>query len=203
MIATGKRMAVAAAALAASLSVPAIAADAGLYVLGSLGATNLSSTDPDSTGATSEKKSSTGVKVGGGYLFDLGKAKLGVEAAYVDLGKATFTFPGGDVTLKTNGVLVAGVGVLPINDQWSVLAKLGVYNSTVKTDGGGVSNSSKGNLPMWGIGGQYDLNRHIGFRAEYEAYQGGKKGDANDPNNNDVLTKINMFSAGIVYKFGN
>jgi len=187
----------AAAALVTGLSAPAYAGDAGGYVFGSLGVTNFGSFDPDITGADSKKTSSTGLKLGGGYLFNVDKFKVGVEGGYADLGKAKFTFTGfGDVTLKASALYVAAVGVFPFNDQWSGHAKLGLASGTLKASGGGSDATGTSIKPMFGIGGQFDINKQLGIRAEFEAYQAGKKsGDL------DEIAKINMISAGVVYKF--
>ena len=206
MAVTRKQVAMAAAALVTGLSAPAYAGDAGGYVFGSLGVTNFGSFDPDITGADSKKTSSTGLKLGGGYLFNVDKFKVGVEGGYADLGKAKFTFSGvggGDANLKASALYVAGVGVFPINDQWSVHAKLGLASGSLKISGSavGTSTTSTGIGPVIGIGGQFDINKQFGVRAEYEMFQAGKKGDKNNPNNNDILAKISMISIGGVFKF--
>jgi len=202
MVATRNQVAMAAAALLTGLSAPVFAADAGGYVLGSLGVTNFSSFDPDITGSSSKKTSSVGVRLGGGYLFNVDKFKVGVEGGYVDLGKATYKFTGfGDVTAKANALYVAAIGVFPINDQFSAHLKLGLASGTAKVDAGGTSSTGSSIKPMFGIGGQFDINRQFGVRAEYEMFEAGKKGDVNSPTDNNTLAKVNMLSVGGVFKF--
>ena len=203
MAATTKQIAMAAAALIAVLSAPAFAADAGAYVFGSAGLTNYGSFDPDITGADSKKTGSYGVKGGGGYLFNLGNFKLGGEGGYVDLGKAKFTFAGQEVSVKAIAGYIAAIGVLPFNDQFSMHLKLGLASGSSKVSTPVGSSSGTSITPMYGIGGQFEINRNFGIRAEFEAYEAGKKGNANDPNDFNTLAKINMLSAGMVYKFGN
>jgi len=49
----------------------------------------------------------------------------------------------------------------------------------------------------------HERRRHEEEPPTKPAPEAGKKGDANDPNDFNTLAKINMVSAGIVYKFGN
>jgi len=203
MTATTKQIATATAALVAVLSAPTFAADSGAYVFGSLGLTKYGSFDPEVTGADSEKKTSYGAKVGGGYLFDVGNFKLGGEGGAVDLGKAKFTFAGQESTVKAIAGYVAAIGVLPFNDQFSMHLKLGLAAGSSKASTPVGSSTGSSVKPMYGIGGQFEISKSFGIRAELEAYEAGKKGDANDPNDFNTLAKVNMVSAGVVYKFGN
>jgi OOP family OmpA-OmpF porin len=71
----------------------------------------------------------TGFKIFGGYEFN---QYFGVEIAYVDLGKASYsgrygaaTVTGGKVDLW--GLNFSAVGILPLNPSFSLFGKLGVF----------------------------------------------------------------------------
>ncbi len=129
-----------------AISIPAFAADTGGYLVGMVGQTKFK--DIDTTGVTnsSVKDTGTGIKLGGGYAFN---RNFAVEGAYVDLGKATVsgTFLGVNFsdTRKASGLVVVGVGMLPLGNQFTLLGRAGVINATVKEDAsaGGFSASDK------------------------------------------------------------
>ena len=189
------------AVLAASaISVPAIAADTGGYLVGMFGQTKVKDIDTTGIGNPSKDDTGTGFKIGGGYAFT---RYFAVEGAYVDLGKATAsgTFGGSNasVTFKSSGLVVAAVGMVPLSQQFSLLGRFGLINATVKVDAtlGNASGSNKTTdmKTTFGVGASYSLTPKFAVRGDYDVYQ--KLGDNATTGESDV----NMLSVGVVYKF--
>jgi OOP family OmpA-OmpF porin len=146
----------------------------------------------------------TGFKLLGGRKFN---KNFAVEAGYFNLGEFGFTastVPAGTLTgtMKVQGVNLDAVGILPISDKFSALARVGLtYNEAKDTfrGTGAVTptnpdpDKSAGSYKL-GLGLQYDFTRALGVRAEWERYRVndavGNKGD------------IDMLSVGLVYMFG-
>ena len=144
------------------------------------------------TSGTVDGKDS-GMKFFGGYQFN---QNLGVELAYVDLGKANYsgTFFGSPVTggtLKTSGFNASAVGTLPLNPSFSVFAKIGLYlwEAKARDVTGGVPFSGKddGTDLSFGFGGAYNVTKNFSVRAEWEQYE--------------AVDNISLLSVGVVYKF--
>ena len=183
-----------------AISIPAFAADTGGYLVGMVGQTKFK--DIDTTGVTnaSVKDTGTGIKLGGGYAFN---RNFAVEGAYVDLGKATVsgTFLGVNFsdTRKASGLVVVGVGMLPLGNQFTLLGRAGVINATVKEDAsaGGFSASDKSTKvkTTFGIGASYRFTTQFAVRADFDTYR--KLGDSNTTGEGTV----DMISIGVVYKF--
>lgn len=171
--------------------------------------------------ASTQASAKRGAKLQLGYEFD---PNFAVEAGYVDLGKTTYSatyatqiryaIPGTRLTYigprtngsasreaKLTGWTVAGLGIYPINDQFSVFGKLGMIRAQVKaTDaGGGFGAGEEINEAKWkvtyGLGGSYNYSKNIGIRAEWERFS--KLGDAETTGSADV----NMLSLGLVGRF--
>ena len=184
-----------------AISIPAFAADTGGYLVGMVGQTKFKDAI-DTTGLTnaSVKDTGTGIKLGGGYAFN---RNFAVEGAYVDLGKATVsgTFLGVNFsdTRKASGLVVVGVGMLPLGNQFTLLGRAGVINATVKEDAsaGGFSASDKSTKvkTTFGIGASYGFTPQFAVRADFDTYR--KLGDSNTTGEGTV----DMISIGVVYKF--
>ncbi len=183
-----------------AISIPAFAADTGGYLVGMIGQTKFKDVDTTGIANASVKDTDTGIKLGGGYAFN---RNLAVEAAYVDLGKATFsgTVVGVNVsgTTKASGPVVVAVGMLPLGNQFTLLGRLGVIDATVKADasGGGFSASEKSTKvkTTFGIGVTYSFTQQFAIRGDFDRYS--KLGDSNTTGESDV----DMISIGVVYKF--
>jgi OOP family OmpA-OmpF porin len=168
-----------------AISVPAFAADTGGYLLGAFGQTKVK--DIDAPGATVDD-TGTGYKIGGGYAFH---RNFGVEAAYVDLGKATAS----TTEFKSSGLVVVAVGMLPLNPQFSLLGRLGFINAKLEVSDPTGSVSSTDMKTTFGIGASYSFTPQFAVRADYDLYQ--KLGDSATTGESDV----DMLSIGVVYKF--
>jgi OmpA-OmpF porin, OOP family len=167
-----KQILLGAAFVAASAFASAAMAEG--YVGGAIGR---SEWKVDCSGTTTCDKNDTGFKVYGGYMF---MPYVGVEAAYLSLGKAkaTFTDPVlGNVSgeLKGDGFAAFAVGAFPIQD-FVLFGKLGFasikakVNATSSTQG--TANESDTNSDFaWGLGAGYNITKNFGVRAEWERYR--------------------------------
>jgi OOP family OmpA-OmpF porin len=135
-----------------------------------------------------------------GYQFN---PNFAVEGGYVDMGKFDFssTTAGGSLSgeLKTkNGVFIDAVGIIPLQNNFSIFGKLGLYS--VKSElsgsgaGGSVSASHTTGDVTYGIGAGYDFTRNLAARLEWERFN--KVGD-----NRTAEADLDMVSVGVVYKF--
>jgi OOP family OmpA-OmpF porin len=151
--------------------------------------------DIDTTGVpnASVKDTGTGIKLGGGYAFS---RNLAVEAAYVDLGKATASAGGQTAEAKASGPVVVAVGMLPLgSSQFTLLGRLGLIDGTVKLSGPGGSDKATKVKPTFGIGVAYSLTPQFAVRGDIDRYS--KLGDNNTTGESDV----DMISVGVVFKF--
>jgi OOP family OmpA-OmpF porin len=145
-----------------------------------------------------------GYKIYGGYQFN---QHISIESGYFDLGDFQFnhiTVPDG--LLKTNmqvrGINFDVVGHLPLSEKLSAFARLGVtYALTQDTfTGTGAANvlggklSDRDTFPKAGLGLQYAFNDSWAMRVEAERY---RISNAITDHN-----EIDLFSVGVVYKFG-
>jgi len=195
-----------------------VAAHTGGYAFGSFGPTTVDASQSDfnrvltsaglSNVSSSVDKSSTGYKLGAGYMFN---ENFGIEGGWVDLGKAKANGRGTsggipvnvDVDAKASGIFIAGIVASRVSEEFSVFAKVGFIDSTVqlsaRASSGGIaasgSASSSGWTTMFGAGLQYDVDRQWGIRAEYESFP--KLGDKNKTAEADVT----MISIGVVLRF--
>jgi len=186
------RKSIAVLVAASALSVPAYAADTGWYLLGSVGQTNAKDVEDNFGPGVSVDKTDTGFKLGGGYMFH---KNVGIEAAYVDLGKATASGFGQTAEAKASGEVISAVLNLPVGDRFAVLGRLGFINATVKVTAPGVSEKSTDMKMAWGIGGQFNFTQNLGIRLDYDSYN--KLGDSDTTGESTV----DMISLGVIYKF--
>jgi OOP family OmpA-OmpF porin len=144
-------------------------------------------------------------KVFGGYQFN---PYLGMEAGYFNLGefgfKSTTTTPTGtlDGRIKLDGVNLDLVGTLPVNDQLSLLGRVGMINARARdnfstTGGLSVANANPRTTRQSykaGLGFAYKFSQSMTLRGELERYRindaVGNKGD------------INTATLSLVFPFG-
>jgi len=168
-----------------------------------------------------------GYKLQLGYEFT---PNFAIEGGYVDLGKTTYSatygaqitttnpvfswWPKGPQTTTTStlagsasreakitGWNVSGVGIYPINDQFSVFGKLGMINAKVKSSDAGAAFASGDDTTetkwktTYGVGGTYNFSKSLGVRAEFERFS--KLGDSQTTGAVDV----NLLSLGLAGRF--
>lgn len=173
------------AALAAScslFSLPALAADNGIYLGASVGQSSVQYDDLD----LDFDASATGFKVIAGWRF---LDWLAVEGNYVDLGSGDDNVLGEKVESDVNGVTLSAVGFLPIGPV-DLFARVGAINwsADLEAPGLGVRGSDDGTDLAYGVGAQFRV-WSLSVRGEYERF------DISDADT------VDMFSIGVTWTF--
>lgn len=165
---------------------PAAAQGTGFYAGGSIGQTSVDVCDDlNGLGLTSCDDKDTGFKLFGGYNFN---QNFGVEIGFVDLGEITATGPGGTARLESDGFQAVAVGIIPINPQFGVFGKLGLFMWDVTASGPGGSLSDDGTDIMFGAGVAWRFTPQLSLRGEWERF---------DFDGDDV----DMLSVGLQFNF--
>jgi OOP family OmpA-OmpF porin len=151
----------------------------GLYVGGSLGSSHYKG---ETIGGVATDRSDTGLKLYGGYTIN---PNLAVEAGVVDLGKASSAAG----TVKSSGLFVDAVGTLPLDKGFSAIGRVGLVNAGTTNS---ISGSEYGTRLKVGAGLQYQIDRNISLRGEWERYN---LGSTSGNTHNDLYT------VGVNYKF--
>jgi OOP family OmpA-OmpF porin len=164
----------------------------------------------------SHDENDLGFKLYGGYLFN---ENFALEGGYFNLGEYSFHTEGEDATTRyiyegtsqMHGLHIDAIGYLPLNENLSLTARLGVMYAEVKeeyaySEGGiegdlYVNGSAKEKSPdkrdvgfKYGVGLQYDFTPAFGVRGEWENYHLEEAIAAG--------ADLTLFSLGIVYRFG-
>jgi OmpA-OmpF porin, OOP family len=173
---------IAVALFSSMFAAPAFADGTGFYGALDLNTWNLSSK------AAGQDNPSTGWRLAGGYHFT---PNWGAELGYTQSGNGTIN----GVNYKAESTQIAAVGTYPVNEQFDLFAKLGYAMNKLTGDATtGCPNCSKNDL-MYGVGGQYNFNKQVGLRLQYEDL--GKMTD-NPGVDNSKATNIAL---GLVYNF--
>ena len=171
----GRTVAIAALVLGAALGAGQAKAQA--YLGGSIGQSDID--EQIATGLItggSVDGTDSAFKIFGGYMFN---RHFGLEAAYVDLGEATYSgnFVGLPVTggrVELSGVNISALGALPIGERFSLFGKIGLFmwDAEASDTTGGVPFSAQqdGTDLSFGIGLGYQFTRNLGVRAEWEMF---------------------------------
>lgn len=128
---------------------------------------------------TADKTTDTSFKIYGGYNYN---QNWGIEAGYNDLGNSFSikgTIGGTPYTItsiKSYNVYFAGTGTLPVSNEFSLFAKLGLASN--HTDGGkatvGTTTANVGTEThtdlLIGVGASYAFTKNWAARLEYENY---------------------------------
>ncbi len=180
-----------------AVSTPALSQDAGWYAgLGVGQSTAKSACDGVVGPGISCNDKDTAFKILGGYQVN---PNFGVEFAYTDLGAAKASFAGfGSATIAAKGFEFLGVGTMPINQQWSVYGKLGLFRWDVDfNDGTGLvgSASATGIDLTYGFGAKYNFAKNAALRVEYQQYT--DVGDFNTTGKSDV----SVMGVGVIVSF--
>jgi OOP family OmpA-OmpF porin len=159
--------------LALSLPLTAVAQSTGAqsmgpYLGGSFGMTSVDVCDDlGFLGLTECDDSDTGFKVFGGYRIN---DNFAAEVGFVDLGEVTVSGPGGSASVETDGFQFAGLGVIPLNSQFELFAKLGLFMWDVSASGPTGSASDDGNDLMFGAGAAWNFTEQVAARIEWERF---------------------------------
>ncbi len=185
-----------AALLSAIVAAPAFAADEGFYAGLTLGQSKTSNPYP---GAAMGKSTDTVYGVLGGYQFT---KNWGAEAFFTGAGKFSATGTGGNgANGKTDVWGIVGTGTLPLNDSFSLYAKLGYASAKTTASSApiaGLTGATRG-AATYGLGATYNATPSVGIRFGWDRYaaatQNGNAIGAKDNFNS------NVYSLGAVFKF--
>ncbi len=189
--------------LAGFCAVPAAHAggESGGYFGAAIGRTSVSDYCSDTAGliVTSCDNKDATFKIFGGLRFT---RNVGVEVAYVDLGKYHVTGSDSglafDINTKLTGVTVQGVGMVPFGNEFSLLGRIGAIVWDLKNSGtvggfGGSTSDSGVDIAM-GVGAQYKFTPNFGIRADLDYYP-------NLGNNDTGESNVTAVSIGGVFLF--
>jgi hypothetical protein len=172
-----------ASALLSFCATPAIAADNGIYLGGSIGQTNVDV--GDGLPGFDLDNDATGYKIIAGIRpLDF----LAFEASYVDFGQVEDSVAGTDFAADAKGIDAFAVGLvsLPFAD---LFAKAGLMAWDARLTADGVSAlDDDGQDFAWGAGAQVRFGS-VAVRAEYERFKF------------DDLDDVNMISLGFTWTF--
>jgi OOP family OmpA-OmpF porin len=108
-----------------------------------------------------------GFKGFGGFRFN---RNLAAELGFVDLGEASSSGPLGSASIKTDGIEIAALGILPLNPQFDLFGKVGLYRWDLSGSVPGGTASGDGTDLVFGFGGNWQFARQLGLRAEWERF---------------------------------
>lgn len=127
----------------------------GLYAGGSLGGTNY----PNDVNGIDGGSSDISGKLFGGYQFT---PNFALEAGATELGR----FRAHGDRVDGHALFLDAVGILPLDDKWSLLGRVGLAHADLDTSSG----DGKGSGIKVGLGAQYALSHNVALRAEWERY---------------------------------
>ena len=174
------------AATVGMTAMPAVAADNGFYLGGSVGQAGVDLEDDIGGSQFHYDASSTGFKVIAGWrFFDW----LAVEGNYVDLGSGDDEVFGETLETDVNGISLSAVGFLPVGPV-DLFARAGVINwdAELSAPSLGVAVSDDGTDLAYGVGAQVRV-WSLSLRAEYERF------DISDADT------VDMVSLGLTWTF--
>lgn len=183
-----KKVALAAVMATAGLTaLPAMAqsmADQGWYVGGSIGQMEA---DGDCPAGFSCDLKDTAWKIFGGYRIN---RNFAAEAFWGQWGDISLTLGGATATVEASTIGIAGLGILPLGQQFEVFGKLGIGSTDLEATGSGLaagfSSEESGRDLMFGAGAAYNFTRNLGVRAEWERF---------------TDSELDVMSIGVQYRF--
>lgn len=181
-------------------SAPALAQEPhGIYLGGAFGSTKIHDACDDARSAfavfggtvSSCDDKDTGWKIFGGVMIN---KNFAIEGTYINWGEISGrgTLIGIPVNISGDAKSfgAAAVGILPLNERFSLFGKAGVLMTTVSAtiSGGGVSSSDDDDSTELhlGVGAMFNVSERFAIRAEWERAQD---------------TKVDMISIGVQYRF--
>jgi OmpA-OmpF porin, OOP family len=103
----------------------------------------------------------TAWRILGGYQFN---SNFSAELGYHNLGEASDS---SGLTAEGTAWEIVGVGTFPLENQFSVYGKLGLYRADLELSNG-VEESNNG--VTFGFGARYDFSKTVGVRLEWQRY---------------------------------
>ncbi|TMH39830.1 MAG: hypothetical protein E6H54_20375 [Betaproteobacteria bacterium] len=173
---------------AAALALPAAAqmSMSSAYVGGSIGQSKFKA----DCGSFSCDKNDTSFRLFGGYQFT---RNIAAELGYADLGKLKISGGGLSGEIEATAWDLSGVFSWPFANQFAVFGRLGVARTEGKVSGAFGSAKDNKSGVTWGLGAQYDFNRNLGLRGEWQRY----RVDAGSAGTGDV----DNLNIGVLYRF--
>jgi OOP family OmpA-OmpF porin len=123
-------------------------------------------------GALGANGSESAWRLFGGYRAHRNAA---LELGYADLGEMTI----GGNAVNSEAWELSGLGIVPLGERFAAYGRLGFYRGEAR--GGGIT-EEKTDL-TFGLGAQYEVNRNVGVRLEWQRYTdfgGGALGAVSD-----------------------
>jgi Outer membrane protein beta-barrel domain len=166
-------------------ALPALAADNGIYLGGSIGESGVSYDESVFGEDFSFDADSTGFKAIAGWRF---LDALAVELNYVDLGSGDDQVAGQKIEADVDGISLSAVGFLPIGPV-DLFARVGAidWDASISSPGLG-SVSDDGTDLTYGVGAQFRV-WSLSLRAEYERF------DISEAD------EVDMISLGVTWTF--
>jgi len=130
-----------------------------------------------------------------GYQFN---KFFAAEAGYTDLGKTKASFGPFNADAKATAFELSAVGTYPVWEQLSILGRLGGYYSEGKLGGDLSGKKNKAGL-TFGLGAQYDFNKNLGLRAEWQRYD--KVKFQEDVTSTEAETSIDVLGVSVLWRF--
>jgi OOP family OmpA-OmpF porin len=166
------------------------------YVGGNLGQ---STSDISCTAGVSCDDSDTAWKIYGGLEIN---EYISMEVGYIDLGEVTYTGTRTG-TRETNGMTTAIVGTYAISPSFTLSGRGGMnfLNTEVNGTIAGTPTLNTGDTDVvwsFGVGAQYNITPSVGLRLDWERFF---EAGSSDYNGGTGEADIDLFSAGVVYKF--
>ena len=159
-------------------TLPAVAADNGIYLGASVGQSGLQVDD------FNYDASATGYKLIAGWRFI---DWLAVEANYLDFGSGDDTVLGEKIETEADGISLSAVGFLPVGPV-DLFARVGAVDWSADISSPGLSSDSDDGTDLtYGIGAQFRV-WSLSIRAEYEMF------DISDAD-------LDMISVGVTWTF--
>jgi OOP family OmpA-OmpF porin len=186
----------AAIALTSATAFAQARSDAGWYLGASFGQSEVDIEGCDLAGVTCDEKD-TAWRILGGYRIN---RNFAIELGFHQFGDASASGPGGNLNFEANAFELVGLGAFPLGNEFSIYGKAGLYRGETKVTGstfltGPVDIKETNTDLTYGIGAQYDVNRQLGIRLEWQRYT--NMGDNATIGESDV----DVMSVGLVFRF--
>jgi OmpA-OmpF porin, OOP family len=136
------------------------------------------------SGVTNCDDEDTGWKIFGGWEMN---QNIAFEAGWVDMGEISGSIGGSAVSAEADGWTLAAKGILPLNEQFGLFARIGFIDWEIEGGGALSGVDDDGTDLMYGIGAQYMFTDQFGIFGEWEWY--------------DVDDDVDLLSIGALIKF--